>query len=309
MLSFVIGVTSLSGCGGSNASVSTAGSFQKYEDLLNRVMESNEMVGGSGPASAQAAAQSRSTSPNSVRSKLVGQKQFQAMRAKVGITRDEEGGTGGSMVGQIFFDDTFGVWCKIESLHAEVGEHGQIIARDYKITHWLDQELTQPAGEMIYKTTVENGKEISIYKCTYTEGKAKGYINESKTTIDLSTGNVEMENQFVDPLNQISYTGTSSINAQDGTFRYEYITRFPDGTSQEFEAAHNSEGIRIKSKDSSGYTVEMALKYDSSGSVKISGNDPLLPASGVWGTDLKGIMTFKDGTQVPFDLTEGTFNF
>jgi hypothetical protein len=309
IVSLVIGVTALSGCGGSNAGVASTGSFQKFEDVLNRVMKSNDMVNGNGPSTPQAMAQPEPTTPGMAAPNLVGQIQFKAMRSKVGITRDGEDGTGGSMVGQVYFDDTFGVWCKVELMQTEVGEHGEIVAKDYKVTHWLDQELTQPAGETTHKTTVENGKEISIYRSSYTAGKAKGYLNESKSITDRATGNIEMENQFIDPMNQVSYSGKSLINVQNRSFRFEYVTNFPNGTSQEFEASYDPEGYRLKSKDSSGYTVDMMLKNDGSGTVNIAGNDPLLPASGVWGTDLKGIMTFKDGSQVPFDLSEGFFNF
>lgn len=303
-LSTIVAAVVLVGCGGSSAPVSSASSFQKYEDLLNRLMKTSSSVAST---NSQPSRSVSATTPKSV-----GQKYFESLRSKIGVTRDGDGGNGwggGSMVGEIYFDDTHGVWCRIDSLDTQVNEQNEIIAMDYLITHWLDQALTQPAGQLTYKTRKEGTKSISDYRLTYTAGKSKGYVFYNVYSIDSATGDVSSVNEFNDPSAGFGFKGTSSFVAQTGAWGYEYVIQFADGTTQEYSASFTEGEQRYRTKDSAGYVIEMVQKADGSGSIKITGNDSRLPANGVWDTTLKGVLTFADGTTTNFDLLEGTFNF
>ncbi|MEI7576351.1 MAG: hypothetical protein WCK51_05620 [Armatimonadota bacterium] len=130
---------------------------------------------------------------------------------------------------------------------------------------------------------------------------------------------------MLNPISGKSSYETLIIDKGDDGKIYETISKFKQESWEsktEFEISFSVGGSRyifigsvedngvVQSSwtNSLGYKINWRVNQDGSGSIRLeNANNPLCPATGEYGVDGKGTLTFADGTQEAFDMNAENF--
>lgn len=199
--------------------------------------------------------------------------------------------------------DEFGVWSQVDLYDYSNGMTSQ--DNEYNInvrqkqSFFLDAAKTIPAGGLDLDSDV-NGN--LTYNVRVTAGPASGYKYTATRTMD-ALSNYEKTSESYDPrlkktvksiVKQIGSppvtTYNYSENSTNGSLTYQGTTNFLEEsfTFQSF-----------------GFVVNYRILPDQTGTFRIEGKDVLLPATGQWGLDGKGTVTFRNGLTLPLKFQFG----
>lgn len=270
----ILAAAVLVGCGGSGTSTVQANQFAKYRDLINQVAKDVSSAGSTGTPGRSARATSR-----------------------------EE-----LSVGSKYYSEWNELWARIDEYEVqkeETPEGGErVINFKQLVSMYLDEALTQSAGFLRFIGDEAGNQD---YEQRITAGKYAGYLFKNVKTVGEGSSWTRKIN-VNDTINNSTQAIEMSFIPSEQKFTYSYDisvqgkpTRY-SGTIQQGEQ-------RFTYLDSRGFTTTWLRRADQSGEFKIEGNDPLLPATGTWNAEGKGIVKFADGTELPLDFSEGTFSF
>ncbi len=287
-------VMGLCGCGGSGGgdSLSPATAKSKVAQLLKDVFAGRERVpSGTGPAPVAAPAL-----------KGTKKKSNRPLVAK----RDE----GDLQVGQVsqFADD---LWGRIEAVSYDTFQGYRSIT-ELKYNYYRDEALTQFYG---YQNTAfrveEDGTSYNFFETELKQPEGPPYYKKEQTWGRLGT---YYKNEYIE-VTDLSGNGSPDrvrieggyewLGGDSSTFYVKYPVR--DGFLQASGKSFANGGLEVAWNTASGYRVEIKYDRDWNAEFTITGDNPLLPATGKFDIEGKGSITFKDGTKADFDYYQNEF--
>jgi hypothetical protein len=284
----------LFGCGGSGGgdAISPATAKSKVAQVLKEVFAGRERVpSGSGPTPSAAPAL-----------KGTQKKLSRPLVAK----RDE----GDLQVGQVsqFADD---IWGRIEAVSYDTFQGYRSIT-ELKYNYFRDEALTQLFGYQNTAFRVEDdGTSYNFFETELKQPEGPPYYKKEQTWGRLGT---YYKNEYVEVTDLSGNGGPDRVRIEGG---YEWLggdsstfyVKFPvrDGILQATGKSFANGGLEVAWTTASGYRVEIQYDRDWSATFTITGDNPLLPASGQFDIEGKGSITFKDGTQADFDYYQNDF--
>jgi hypothetical protein len=282
------------GCGGSGggSSVPTATAKSQVAQLLKDVFAGRDRVpSGTGPAPVAAPA-------------LKGT-QEKTNRPPV-AKRDE----GDLQVGQVskFADD---LWGRIEAVSYDTFQGYRSIT-ELKYNYYRDEALSQYYG---YQNTAfrveEDGTSYNLFETELNEPEGPPYYKKEQTWGRLGT---YYKNEYIEVTDLSGNGGPNRVRIEGGyewlggdtsTFHVKYPVK--DGLLQATGKSFANGGLEVAWTTATGYRVEIQYDRDWNATFTITGDNPLLPASGQFDIEGKGSITFKDGTQADFDYYQNDF--
>lgn len=282
------------GCGGSGggSSVPTATAKSQVAQLLKDVFAGRDRVpSGTGPAPVAAPAL-----------KGTHKKTNRPPVAK----RDE----GDLQVGQVskFADD---LWGRIEAVSYDTFQGYRSIT-ELKYNYYRDEALSQYYG---YQNTAfrveEDGTGYNLFETELNEPEGPPYYKKEQTWGRLGT---YYKNEYIEVTDLSGNGGPNRVRIEGGyewlggdtsTFYVKYPVR--DGILQATGKSFANGGLEVAWTTATGYRVEIQYDRDWNATFTITGDNPLLPASGQFDIEGKGSITFKDGTQADFDYYQNDF--
>jgi hypothetical protein len=282
------------GCGGSGggSSVPTATAKSQVAQLLKDVFAGRDRVpSGTGPAPAAAPA-------------LKGT-QKKTNRPPV-AKRDE----GDLQVGQVskFADD---LWGRIEAVSYDTFQGYRSIT-ELKYNYYRDEALSQYYGYQNTAFRVEDdGTGYNLFETELNEPEGPPYYKKEQTWGRLGT---YYKNEYIEVTDLSGNGGPNRVRIEGGyewlggdtsTFYVKYPVR--DGILQATGKSFANGGLEVAWTTATGYRVEIQYDRDWNATFTITGDNPLLPASGQFDIEGKGSITFKDGSQAEFDYYQNDF--
>jgi hypothetical protein len=282
------------GCGGSGggSSVPTATAKSQVAQLLKDVFAGRDRVpSGTGPAPVAAPA-------------LKGT-QKKTNRPPV-AKRDE----GDLQVGQVskFADD---LWGRIEAVSYDTFQGYRSIT-ELKYNYYRDEALSQYYGYQNTAFRVEDdGTGYNLFETELNEPEGPPYYKKEETWGRLGT---YYKNEYIEVTDLSGNGGPNRVRIEGGyewlggdtsTFYVKYPVR--DGILQATGKSFANGGLEVAWTTATGYRVEIQYDRDWNATFTITGDNPLLPASGQFDIEGKGSITFKDGTQADFDYYQNDF--
>lgn len=205
----------------------------------------------------------------------------------------ETGGTGGGVPPEdggwqgdpgFYFDEWLGLWVQPEFLPNEVS-----------FQLFEDQERTRPAGHITSNWPDDPATFPQVYESSYTflAGLMAGAHGTYNTTITSSdAGTMSYDNTYADGSTD---SGSSSWTSQDSQWQGRYDGA--DGSWYQYSGSFNANGSGTsQSSDSFGNATSFQYNTDGSGSGRIEGNDPGLPATITWDSIGNIRIVWADGT-------------
>ncbi|HRF58875.1 MAG TPA: hypothetical protein PLH94_03045 [Fimbriimonadaceae bacterium] len=209
--------------------------------------------------------------------------------------RDTEPGTSGGSGGDepppwnsFYYDEYLGLWVQVDFTEGS-----------FSFLLYEDEAKTQPAGHMTstwptdwttYPQTIESSYE---FRAGFLAGSSGSYV---VTMTNDSTGTMTYTNIGNDGS---SSSGTSTWAAGGSNWQNEATLR--DGKWFKDRGAFQADGSgQTQSENSLGYKWTMNWSANGSGSGRIEGPDPGLPASLVWNELGEGTITYADGSTEPW---------
>ncbi len=206
------------------------------------------------------------------------------------------------------------LWGKVTAVeYAEVRGFRDIALLKFDI--FDDAAHTSLVGYQNTKNRTVGAETTNTLESKFTKGKYAPRDLSSSSIFNFETGRIFQ--QSVD-------SGREEI--APGEFRdYRYSTRWETlGFGQPFTFSSESQqgGVQFSTSgtyyfdgrlemvwvNTAGYTIRWTSNADGSGEFQLENtNDPLCPATGTYGIDGKGTITFVDGTKADFDLYDNAF--
>jgi hypothetical protein len=169
----------------------------------------------------------------------------------------------------------------------------------FAATFYLDEEETQPAGEMSFSlanVTLDVQYSFTAGPLANSAGQLHG--EPSGLTAFAVTGNGTLTDGS-------TWRANILVTSADGVYSFSGTVRLssPDGTTATWSASGTADGARLVIATSDGYRLDVALNGDGSGGgmLWIPGSpDPF--AVFAWDVNGQGTITFSDGTTEDFSL-------
>jgi hypothetical protein len=203
----------------------------------------------------------------------------QGFSAGESVSRSGGGSGGGSLAPEdVYFDDFFG-------LYANPVEGG--------LDYFLDEALTQPAGQERTTDSGVNGSDFSQTSTTQiTAGPRAGY--QSTSTFSFSSSRLDLSVTGTDPETG-SFETTGFFEGGAGEFSARYTDE--QGVSRIYAVRFDESGAyQVTFNTGASYVYTLNFLSDDSGTGTVTGSNDLLPAQIVWNTEGDGQMTFADGS-------------
>jgi len=311
-LSYLIPIAALfcaisTGCGGSSAAGSSVPSGNRAA------------IAASVKGAASSSATLKEGSPDRTRSKSDRQTITPVLLGKAGVTcpidsvraarLNERDLTVGSPIA--VSDDLWGKVTAVE--YTEARGFREIALLNFDI--FDDAAHTSLVGYQNTENRTVGAETTSTLESKFTKGKYAPRDLSSSSIFNFETGRIFQES---------TDAGREEVAA--GEFRdYRYSTRWETlGLGQPFTFSsqvqqggvqYNTSGtyyfdgrLEMVWTNAAGYTVRWTTNADGTGEFRLENtNDPLCPATGTYGIDGKGTITFVDGTKADFDLYDNAF--
>lgn|GEM_PF-2536915 len=311
-LSYLIPIAALfcaisTGCGGSSAAGSPLPSG-------NRAAIAASIQGAASSSTAL-----KEGSPDRARSKSDRQTITPVLLGRPGVVRpvdsaraarlDEGDITVGSPIA--VSDDLWGKVTAVE--YAEVGGYRGLAVLNFDI--FDDAEYTNLVGYQHTENRTIGAETTHKLDSKFTKGKYAPRELTKNSLFNYETGRMLQEG-----------TDAGREEIAPGEFRdYSYTTRWESlGLGQPFTFSttwkqggkeYSTSGtyyfdgrLEMVWVNTAGYTVRWTTNADGTGEFRLeNANDPLCPATGTYGIDGKGTITFVDGTKADFDLYDNEF--
>jgi len=291
--SLTIAAITLMGCGGSGGgttapTIDPATAKTKVAQLLKDVFAGRGRI-QSAPASAAA--------PKFVPAK--------SSRSKFAFQEE-----GDLQVGQVskFADD---LWGRVEAVsYLNLQGYRTVTKLDYN--YYRDEALTQFYGYQNYAFRLEDdGTGYTFSETELNEPTGPPYYKKEETASRLAS---YYKNDYVEVTDLSGNGGPDRVRIEGGSEwlggdTSTFYTRYPI-RGELFQASGKSfanGGLEVAWTTASGYRVEIQYDRDWNATFTITGDNPLLPASGQFDIEGKGSITFKDATRADFDYYQNDF--
>jgi hypothetical protein len=272
--------------------------------------------GGSGGSTTIVTADHRSQVAQLLKDVFAGQNRVQSGngRARIAAQKGQrpraEPEEGDLKVGQVskFADN---LWGRIEAVsYQNLQGYRTITVLDYN--YYRDEALTQFYGYYNFAFRLED--DGTGYTFSETELKEPEGPPYYKKVQDWGRLGSYHKNDYVEVTDLSGNGGPDRVRIEGGyewlggdfsTFYVKYPVR-----GELFQATGKSfanGGVEIAWTTASGYRVEIQYDRDWNATFTITGDNPLLPATGQFNVEGKGTITFKDGTQADFDYYQNEF--
>lgn len=197
---------------------------------------------------------------------------------RISKPRTREGDT------NFYYDPWLGLWVQFEYTET-----------DYRTLLFEDEARTKPAGSFISTFTTSNdGTQTYVSTYEITAGLAKGsHGNYRSIYRSNGSGESSYDSFWVDGWRSV---GSNRFTAE-GEYSWNDRSETPDGLITTSNGTFRPDGSgQTRSTSSDGYIWEFRYNADGSGSGRVEGPAPGLPANIVWDREGNAIVTYADGT-------------
>lgn len=221
----------------------------------------------------------------------------------------EQDETGGIKVGDPWYvgEDLWGRVTRIEFGFANGNQYQSAL----EIDMFSDEARTNKVGYQSNLLSYEDVTGINETDYHFTSGPKAPYRQRAKSKLNPSSGAMLFETLSVDKKeNGEVYEQTIKLARNSWESRTEFELGFSVGGSRYlFVGAIEIDGSWESNwTNSQGYKINWRVNPDGTGSIRVeNANNPLCPATGVYGTDGKGTLTYADGTTESFDVNNTNF--
>jgi hypothetical protein len=223
-------------------------------------------------------------------------------------TRQSDGPLSGMQVGDPF-DVGPGLFGRVSKVESSLEEGNRFTF--FEVDMFEDEKLTSKVGYQNNLLKFQTQGTVNETDFHFTAGSFAPQRLKNRFATDSNSGFLQIDQLQIDKDDQGRvYEQTLKLTRETFESKLDFETSFSVGGSRYLFVGSISPDGTWESNwtNSQGYKINWRVNPDGTGSIRVeNANNPLCPATGVYGTDGKGTLTYADGTTESFDVNNTNF--